>query len=111
MLSLSPRRSADSGSKMPPPPPSSERGQPPDDRSHFGWIMTGSIVAMLVVWTYIFFGMTALDWWFKAAVTVVALAWTVIALRLRRRRAQMQLELLRRWADEHEASDSRNLGR
>lgn len=96
---------------MPPLPPASEPAERPDDRSHFGLIMTGSIVAMLVVWTYIFFGLTALDWWFKAAVTVVALAWTVIALRWRRRRAQMQLDLLRRWADEHEASDARGAGR
>ncbi|MGH7193720.1 MAG: hypothetical protein ACREJM_09335 [Candidatus Saccharimonadales bacterium] len=77
-------------------------GAPPPERSHLGWILSASVVAMLVVWTYILFGIDGVEWWGKLAATVVVLFSIAFAWRWRRRRLRKQLEVLERWADQQD---------
>lgn len=77
-------------------------GSPEPERSHLGWILSMGIVAMLVVWTYIFFGVDGVEWWGKLAVTVVVVCSIVFAWRWRRQRLRKQLEVLERWAEHEE---------
>jgi hypothetical protein len=68
-------------------------------RSYFGLIMTGAIVATLVVWTYIFFGAEGVNWWGKIAASVFVVAFIAFAWNWRREREKKQLDILQQWAD------------
>jgi hypothetical protein len=82
-------------------------GSPEPQQSKVGAILALGIVAMGVIWTYIFFGYDALGWWAKAGVTAVILPTMVWAWRWRRQRISRQLDILQRWADEDDAKASR----
>ena len=91
---------------------SKESGRPPEaPRSHAGAIVAVAIVSLGVIWTYIFFGKTALGWWAKGGATVVILAAMIAAWIWRRRRTSQQIELLQRWADHDEARGQRKPAR
>jgi len=87
---------------------SNEPGRPPEPpRSHAGTIVLLAILSLGVVWTYIFFGETALGWWAKGGATVVILVAIAAAWIWRQKRINQQLELLQRWADDDEARGKR----
>lgn len=77
-------------------------GGPSPERSHLGWILSAGVVAMLVVWTYIFFGADGVGWWAKLAATLIVVFSIGFAWRWRRQRLRKQLEVLERWADQQD---------
>ncbi|HWB11139.1 MAG TPA: hypothetical protein VG826_18060 [Pirellulales bacterium] len=89
-----------------------DRGAPSaPPSSHAGTIVVLAIVGLGVVWTYIFFGMSALGWWMKGAATIVILALMVAAWSWRQKRISQQLDVLQRWADDDEARSRRRPAR
>ncbi|HVX14012.1 MAG TPA: hypothetical protein VHC22_22700 [Pirellulales bacterium] len=85
----------------------SDSGTPPRESSNAGTIVLAGIVALGVTWTYIFFGIAALQWWAKGAATVVIFPLMFGAWRWRKMRERKQIEMLQRWADEDDAKSKR----
>lgn len=79
------------------PPPESQR-------SYAGAIIALGIIALGVVWTYIFFGVSGVGYWAKAGASVVMILAIVWSWRWRQKRISRQLELLQRWAADEDAS-------
>lgn len=62
-------------------------------------IVGGAILAMLLIWTYIFFGMKGVSLWgFAIGLVVIALA-AVFGWKWRRERIKKQLDVLDKWAE------------
>ena len=85
----------------------SDTGAPPEAPSHVGAIVLLGIVALGVIWTYIFIGETGLKWWGKGAATVVIFPTMFWAWRWRQKRINKQIEVLQRWADEDGAKSEK----
>jgi hypothetical protein len=73
--------------------------------SHAGTIVILGIVALGIIWTYIFFGSVVFGYWGKGIATVVIVPTMIWAWHWRQKRISRQLELLERWAD---AADARS---
>ena len=84
-----------------------DTGAPTDAPSHVGAIVLLGIVALGVIWTYIFIGPTGLEWWGKGAATVVIFPTMIWAWRWRQKRISKQIEVLQRWADEDDAKSEK----
>lgn len=82
-----------------------DQGPPPESpRSYAGAIVILGIIALGIVWTFIFFGQVVFGYWAKAAATAVIFPTILWAWRWRQKRTRRQLELLQRWAEQEDAS-------
>ena len=81
-----------------------DQGPSEPQSSNVGAILALGIVALGVVWTYIFFGISGVGWWAKAGATAIILPTMVWAWRWRQRRINRQIEVLQRWAEKDDAS-------
>lgn len=85
-----------------------EQAPPPETpRSYAGTIIVLGIIALGVVWTYIFFGGKGVGYWAKAGASIVLLVAILWAWRWRQKRVSRQLELLQRWAEDDDAKAAR----